>query len=149
MVWSCWLLFLVQVTLRCLSRGLWSVCWEEWQSNVCVCVQVLLSAPLWLPWFVFPRAEGKGGAGGTGEPCCDSDVLVQLCLWQRCYLSRGKVLSPQKFESAFWLGAWNIVINHFEIKKGTYFNSVLVINTSWGKLMKSLLQLDFVFDWMD
>lgn len=118
-------------------------------AEQCLCVwRCCCPTPLLLPWFVFPRAEGKGWGWRLQENLfCDSGILVQLCLWQHCYLSSGKVLSPQNL-SAFWLGAWNIAINHSEIKKGTYSNSVLMINMSRGKLMKSLLQLDFCL-WLD
>lgn len=134
--------------LRCLSSGLWSVCWEGLQSNVCVCGDVAVQHLCCFPGLYFPELKGRVGLEAPGEPF--------LWLWCPCTTSLVTTLLPfqwkglvsPKFESAFWLGAWNIAINHSEIKKGTYSNSVLMINMSWGKLMKSLLQLDFCL-WLD
>lgn len=118
-------------------------------AEQCLCVwRCCCPTPFLLPWFVFPRAEGKGGAGGSRRTflwlwCPCTTLLVTALLpfqW--------KGLVSPKFESAFWLGARNIAINHSEIKKETHSNSVLMINMSWGKLMKSLLQLDFCL-WLD
>lgn len=74
MVWSCWLWFLVQETLKWLCSGLWSLLGRVAEQCLCVCVEILVSS-------TFTASQSwQGRAGGTGELCCDFYVLARFCL---------------------------------------------------------------------